>query len=105
MHYPKKYSFQLLNTRSVRNKVNLITQLIIESNCSISAITEIWLTIYDSALASQLTPDGFKVFLANKYTPHRRSSRHFPTNNNGNTIDLVLSLADSNFISYPTQIL
>ena len=27
----------------------------------------------------------------------------FPTNTNGNTIDLVLSLADSNLISYPTQ--
>ena len=27
----------------------------------------------------------------------------FPTNTNGNTIDLVFSLADSNLISYPTQ--
>ena len=27
----------------------------------------------------------------------------FPTNNNDTTIDLVLSLADSNLISYPTQ--
>ena len=27
----------------------------------------------------------------------------FPTNTNGNTIDFVLSLADSNLISYPTQ--
>ena len=27
----------------------------------------------------------------------------FPTNTNGNTIDLVLSLADSNLISYHTQ--
>ena len=28
---------------------------------------------------------------------------HFPTNTNGNTIELFLSLADSNLISYPTQ--
>ena len=27
----------------------------------------------------------------------------FPTNSNGNNIDLVLSLADSNLISYPPQ--
>ena len=46
------YSFQLLNARSVRNKVDLITQLIIDYNCSISAITETWLIIDDSDLAS-----------------------------------------------------
>ena len=67
MHSRKKYSFQVLNARSVRNKVDLITQLIIDSNCSISAITETWLTIDDSSLASQLSSDGFKVLLANKY--------------------------------------
>ena len=67
MHSPKEYSFQLLNSRSVRNKVDLIKQLIIDSNCSISVITDTWLTIGDSALASQLSPDGFKVLLANKY--------------------------------------
>ena len=50
----------------------MITQLIIDSNCSISAITETWLTIDASALASQLTPAGFKVLLSNKYTSHRR---------------------------------
>ena len=72
MYSPRKYFFQLLNARSVRNKVDLITQLSIDSNCSISAITETWLTIDDSALASQLTPDGIKVSLANKYTSHRR---------------------------------
>ena len=46
------YSFQLLNARSVRNKVDLITQLIIDYNCSISAIIETWLIIHDSDLAS-----------------------------------------------------
>ena len=51
----KKYSVQLLNARSVRNKVYLIIKLIIDSNYSISAITETWLTINDSTLASQLT--------------------------------------------------
>ena len=69
---PKKYSFQLLDARSVRNKVDLITQLIIDYNYSISAITDTWLTTNDSALSSQLTPYGFKVLLANKYT--QRSS-------------------------------
>ena len=76
---PKKYDFQFLNERSVRNKVYLITQLMIDYNCSISAITDIptWLTTDNSALASQLTPDVFKVLymyllLVNKYTPHRR---------------------------------
>ena len=72
MHSPKKYSFQLLNARSVRNKVNFITQLIIYYNCSIYDITETWLTNDDSALASQLTPGGFKVLLANMFTSHRR---------------------------------
>ena len=41
----------------------MITQLIIDSNCSISVITGTWLTIGDSALASQLSPDGFKYCL------------------------------------------
>ena len=50
MHSPKKNSFQLLNSRSVRNKVDFITQLIIDSNCSISVINDTWLTIGDSAL-------------------------------------------------------
>ena len=59
VHSPKKYSFQLLNDRSVRNKVDFITQLIIHSNFSISAITETYLTIDDSALASQQTPICF----------------------------------------------
>ena len=72
MHSPKKYSFQLLNARSVRHKVDLITQLIIDSNCSISAITDTLLTIDDSALACHLTPDGYKVVLANMYTSHNR---------------------------------
>ena len=71
MHSPRKYSFQLLNAISVRNKVDLITQSIIDSDCSISAITETWLTNDDSALASQLTPDGFKLLLANRSTSHR----------------------------------
>ena len=74
MHSPKKYSFQLLNARSVRNKVYLIIQLIIDSNCSISVITENWLTINDSPLASQLTHDCFKVLPSNKYSSHRRGS-------------------------------
>ena len=67
MRSPKKYSFQLLNSRSVRNKGDLITQLMIDYNCSISVITDNWLTIGDSALDSQLTTGGFKVLLANKY--------------------------------------
>ena len=33
VHSPKKFSFQLLNSRSVRYKVDLITQLIIDYNC------------------------------------------------------------------------
>ena len=197
MHSPRKYSFQLLNARLVRNKVDLITQTIIDSNYSISAITKTWLTNDDYAIASQLTPDGFKLLLANRSTSHRGGGLallfsselklisltpcfssceilicniqfpslftiviiiiyrppssslrsfltdlsfilesitsvntvilgdfniqinndnyaslslnelifelHFPTNTNGNTIDLVVSLADSNLISYPTQ--
>ena len=66
MHSPKKYYFHLLDDRSVRNKVDLIIQLIIDSNRSISAITETWLTIDDSSLASKLIPDGFKVLLVNR---------------------------------------
>ena len=59
----------------------MITQLIIDSNCYISrlyigipTITETWLTIDDSALASQLTPDGFNVLLADRYILHHRGS-------------------------------
>ena len=39
-------------------------------SCSIFTITETWLTIDDSALASQFTPDSFKVLLANKKQIH-----------------------------------
>ena len=39
--------------------------------CSIFAITETWLTIDDSTLASQFTPDGFNVLIANRYIHHR----------------------------------
>ena len=65
----------LLNDRSVHNKVDLITQSNIDSNCSISAITETWLINDDSALASQLTPDGFKVLFANRSTQGWARSR------------------------------
>ena len=71
VHSPRKYSFQLLNDRSVRNKVDLITQSITDTNYSISATTETWLTNDDSALASQLTPSGFNILLANRSTSHR----------------------------------
>ena len=52
----------------------MITQLIIDSNLYKSTITETWLTIDDYALAiaSQLTPGGFNVLLANRYTLHHR---------------------------------
>ena len=49
----------------------MITQSIIDSNCSISALTDTWLTNDDSALASQLTPNGFKVLLTNRSTSRR----------------------------------
>ena len=45
--------------------VDLITKLIIDSNCSISAITETWLTHYDSTFTSQLTSTGLIFLLAN----------------------------------------
>ena len=49
-------------------------QLIINYNYYISAITDTWLTNDDSAIASQLTPDGFKVLLTNWSTSHRGGS-------------------------------
>ena len=52
-------------------KVDLITQSIIDSNCSISAIIETWLTKCDSALASQLNPNDFKLLIANRSRSHR----------------------------------
>ena len=65
-----------LDARIVRNKVDLITQLIIiiDYNCSIYSITETWLTNDDSALASQMTPNGFKLLFANISTSHRGGS-------------------------------
>ena len=53
-------------------EIKLISQLIIDSNYSKSAITETWITIDDSALTSHITTDGLKVLLANNYTSHRR---------------------------------
>ena len=63
--------FQLINSRSVRNKVDSISQSIIDSKYLITAITETWLTYNDSELSSQLTHQGYNVILVNRSTPSR----------------------------------
>ena len=45
----------MFNARSVRNKADIIHQLIIDSKSSIVDITETWLTNNDSSIPSQLT--------------------------------------------------
>ena len=51
----------MFNARSVRNKADIIHQFIIDSNSSIVAITETWLTNNDSSIHSQLTPTNFDI--------------------------------------------
>ena len=70
-HNDYKYLFQLINSRSVRNKVDIIAQSIIDSKCLITAITETWLTDKDTALSSQLIPQGYNITIANRSIPCR----------------------------------
>ena len=55
----------ILKTESILFNSSMIDQY------SISDITDNWLTSDDSALDSQLTTGGFKVFLSNRSTSHR----------------------------------
>ena len=61
----------MFNARSVRNKADIIHQLIIDSKSSIVAITETWLTNNDSSIPSQLTPTNFDIIQANRLSPSR----------------------------------
>ena len=53
----------------------------------------------------QINNDNYASLSLNELIFEYSLTQHvrFPTNTNGNTIDYVLSLADSNLISYPTQ--
>ena len=53
----------------------------------------------------QINNDNYASLSLNELIFEYSLTQHirFPTNTNGNTIDLVLTLADSNLISYPTQ--
>ena len=66
MYSPKKYSFQLLNAISVRNKIDFIIHLIIDFNFSIYTITETWPTNDYYALDFQMKPECFKLLLSNR---------------------------------------
>ena len=61
----------MFNARSVRNKDDIIHQLIIDSKISIDAITETWLPNNDSSIPSQLTPTNFDIIQANILSPSR----------------------------------
>ena len=61
----------MFNARSVRNKADIIHQLIIDSKRSIVAITETWLTKNDSSILLQLTPTNFDIIQANRLSPSR----------------------------------
>ena len=64
-------SCSMFNARSVRNKADIIHQLIIDSKSSIVAITETWLTNNDSSIPSQLTPTNFDIIQAKRLSPSR----------------------------------
>ena len=82
---------------SLRSFLNDLSS-ILESNTSVNAVIlgdfNIQINNYNYA---SLSPN--ELIFEYSLTQHVR----FPTNTNGNTIDFVLFLADSNLISYPTQ--
>ena len=59
----------MLNAWSVRNKTDIIHQLVIDYKSSIVAITDTWLTNNDSSIPSQLTPTNFDIIHANRLSP------------------------------------
>ena len=61
----------MFNARSVRNKADIIHQLIIDSKSFIVAITEPWLTNNDSSIPSKLTQTNFDIIQTNRLSPSR----------------------------------
>ena len=79
---------------------NFLTNLssILESNTSVN-------TVILGDFNIQINNDNYASLSLNELIFKYSLTQHirFPTITNGNTIDLVLSLADSNLISYPTK--
>ena len=54
-------TFCLINTQSVRNKIELVKDFILEHDIDICALTETWLSKFDELVVQQLQPDGYKL--------------------------------------------
>ena len=54
-------TFCLINTQSVRNKIELVKDFILEHDIDICALTETWLSKFDEPVVQQLQPDGYKL--------------------------------------------
>jgi exonuclease III len=65
----KHARFCLLNCQSAVNKVNRISDYILEKELDLIALTETWLTSEDDFVRKQLTPNGYKIIT------HCRSNR------------------------------
>ena len=55
----KSTSLALINSRSVRNKAELIRDYIVDRDLDIVCITEKWLSTSDTAVINALTPEGY----------------------------------------------
>ena len=55
----KTTSLALINSRSVRNKAELIRDYIVDRDHDIVCITETWLSTSDTAVINALTPEGY----------------------------------------------
>ena len=54
-----KLNFCSINTQSIRNKSIDFTELVLQHNLDIVAVSETWLRPYDSAVIAELTPMGY----------------------------------------------
>ena len=55
----KTTSLALINSRSVRNKAELIRDYIVNRDLDIVCITKTWLSTSDTAVINALTPEGY----------------------------------------------
>ena len=58
--------FGLINAQSTRNKVDLISEYIVNDQINVAAITETWLTKDDEQLSNDITPKGYTMHHATR---------------------------------------
>ena len=72
----KTTSLALINSRSVRNKADLIRDYIIDRDLDIVCITETWLSTSDTGVINALTPEGYNF-------------RHLPCTDRGGGVGVL----------------